>query len=74
MCSDQIKKLPTIQLRHSECSGMIIIVTIIKVEHKKSSYVNEMFVFLVCGHSGAKYRNEYKQCIKWKIKIMYFGE
>lgn len=39
---------------------MIIIVTIIKVEHKKSSYVNEMFVFLVCGHSGAKYRNEYK--------------
>lgn len=59
MCSDQIKKLPTIQLRHSECSGMIIIVTIIKVEHKKSSYVNEMFVFLVCGRLGAKYQNEY---------------
>lgn len=59
MCSDQIKKLSTIQLRHSECSGMIIIVTIIKAEHKKSSYVNEMFVFLVCGRSGAKYQNEY---------------
>lgn len=54
MCTDQIEKLPTIQLRHSECSGMIIIVTMIKVEHKKSSYVNEMFVFLVCGHLRGK--------------------